>query len=79
MPYVEGVDGSLFRILATVHSAMTDGSWFRLKACRRSICRWAFYDRSRNRSGSWCAMATCGNREKTRGYYQRRAQRPNET
>jgi predicted RNA-binding Zn ribbon-like protein len=48
---------------------MLDGSWSRLKACRQ--CGWAFYDYSRNRSGSWCSMQLCGNRTKTRAYRRR--------
>jgi len=35
-------------------------------------CQWAFYDRSKNRSGRWCSMRTCGNRTKTRAYRTRR-------
>ena len=34
-------------------------------------CRWAFYDRSRNRSRTWCAMSVCGNRAKARSYRAR--------
>jgi len=68
-----GVDGALGGIVAIAYAAMADGSWRRLKACRRDVCQWAFYDHSRNRSGAWCAMAICGNRTKTRGYRNRRA------
>jgi predicted RNA-binding Zn ribbon-like protein len=51
-------------------TAMLDGSWKRLKVCRK--CEWAFYDNSKNRSGSWCSMQLCGNRLKTRAYRSRR-------
>ena len=47
---------------------MADGTWRRLKACREDTCQWAFYDRSKNRSGTWCSMAVCGNRAKARAY-----------
>jgi predicted RNA-binding Zn ribbon-like protein len=57
-------------VLAVALTAMLDGSWHRLKVCRR--CEWAFYDRSKNRSGSWCSMQLCGNRLKTRAYRSRR-------
>jgi predicted RNA-binding Zn ribbon-like protein len=67
-----GVDGALGRILAAAHAAMLDGSWRRLKACRNHGCHWAFYDRSKNLSGSWCSMQICGNRRKTRAYRRRR-------
>jgi len=44
----------------------------RLKACRRDVCRWVFYDSSRNRGGTWCAMDICGARSKMRSYRDRR-------
>jgi predicted RNA-binding Zn ribbon-like protein len=67
-----GVDRALGRLLAAVLDSMREGSWSRMKACRRDVCRWLFYDRSRNRSSSWCSMAVCGNRTKTRAYRRRR-------
>ena len=73
VPQAPGMDGALGGIVAIAYAAMADGSWRRLKACRRDVCQWAFYDHSRNRSGAWCAMAICGNRTKTRGYRRRRA------
>ena len=42
-----------------------------VKACPADDCRWAFYDRSRNRSGTWCDMSDCGNRAKARAYRKR--------
>ena len=74
-PSAPGLDGALGRILAVVHDAMTDGSWRRLKACPRDVCHWVFYDRSRNGSGTWCAMSVCGNRTNTRRYRRRRTTR----
>jgi predicted RNA-binding Zn ribbon-like protein len=70
VPLADGVDGALGRVLAAALSAMWDGSWTRLKACRN--CHWAFYDESRNRSAAWCSMQLCGNRLKTRAYRRRR-------
>ena len=61
---------ALAEVAAVALGAMLDGSWPRLKVCRK--CRWAFYDRSKNRSGSWCSMQLCGNRLKTRAYRSRR-------
>jgi predicted RNA-binding Zn ribbon-like protein len=52
---------------------MGDGTWRRLKACSAETCQWAFYDGSRNRSGVWCTMQTCGNRAKARSFRQRKA------
>lgn len=71
-PLTGGVEGALFAILASVYRAMTDGTWSRMKACRRDVCRWLFFDQSRNRSSTWCAMAVCGNRVKTAAFYRRR-------
>jgi len=70
-PCAEGPDGALAALLAPVAEAMSDGTWARVKACRADGCRWAFYDFSRNRSGTWCEMAVCGNREKVRAYRER--------
>jgi predicted RNA-binding Zn ribbon-like protein len=68
-----GLDGSLGRIVGVIPTAMADGSWPRLKACPRHICRWVFYDRSKNRNSRWCAMSVCGNRIKTAKYRRRAA------
>jgi predicted RNA-binding Zn ribbon-like protein len=69
----DGLDGALGKVLAVAYTAMADGSWQRLKACRNHGCRWAFYDRSKNRSASWCSMQVCGNRSKIRTYRERHA------
>jgi predicted RNA-binding Zn ribbon-like protein len=71
-PDATGVDGAIARLMAIVATAAADGSWARLKACRHDSCRWAFYDRSKNRSGKWCKMEECGNLEKARAYRERR-------
>ena len=75
-PTAGGVDGALGRLLAIVHDARVDGSWRRLKACRRDVCHWLYWDRSRNGASTWCAMSVCGNRTNTRRYRARRAGRP---
>jgi predicted RNA-binding Zn ribbon-like protein len=78
-PQASGVDGALSRIVSEVYGAMVDGSWARMKACRRDICRWLFFDHSRNHSGTWCSMAVCGNRTKTAAYHRRRRDRGHAT
>lgn len=65
-PETTGVMGALGRLLAAALTAQMDGTWERLKACRR--CHWAFYDHSKNRSGTWCVMSICGNRVKAQTY-----------
>jgi predicted RNA-binding Zn ribbon-like protein len=74
-PVGTGSAEAVARLLAIVQTAMEDGTWARLKACRRPACRWAYYDTSKNRSGAWCSMAVCGNRIKVRAYQQRRRSR----
>ncbi len=64
-----GVIGALGRLVAAAFTAQIEGTWPRLKACRR--CHWAFYDRSKNQSGRWCVMSICGNRTKARAYRSR--------
>jgi predicted RNA-binding Zn ribbon-like protein len=71
-PDAGGAQGALGRLLAEVSAAMNDGTWPRLKACANDECQWAFFDRSKNRSGHWCSMESCGNRAKARHFRQRR-------
>jgi predicted RNA-binding Zn ribbon-like protein len=70
-PERDGIDGALADLVGVVFTAMTDGTWNRLKVCREDTCRWAYYDSSKNRSASWCSMAVCGNRAKARAYRAR--------
>jgi predicted RNA-binding Zn ribbon-like protein len=72
-PVRSGIDAAIGRLLAIVHTAMADGTWSRLKACAlHDTCEWAFYDWSKNRSGTWCDMKVCGNRSKARAYRERK-------
>jgi len=70
-PEVDGVAGALGRLLGIVVVSVAGERWVRLKTCRNTNCRWAFYDTTRNRSAVWCDMAVCGSREKSRRYYNR--------
>jgi hypothetical protein len=65
-------------ILATVLSAISAGTWKRLKAC--PDCRWVFYDNTRNGGKRWCLMyaggpdgRACGTIAKVRRYRDRQA------
>ncbi len=69
-PRLRSGGGALDRVVATALTAMLDGSFRRLKACRN--CHWVFHDYSPNRSATWCSMQLCGNRRKTRAYRRRR-------
>jgi predicted RNA-binding Zn ribbon-like protein len=70
-PAAGGVDRAFGQLLAAVFRAMSDGSWERVKACGNPDCRWSFYDGSKNHSGRWCDMASCGNRMKARAFRER--------
>jgi predicted RNA-binding Zn ribbon-like protein len=67
-----GADRVIASLLSIVHESMRDGTWQRVKACAADDCHWAFYDHSRNRSGTWCSMEECGNRAKARSFRERR-------
>jgi predicted RNA-binding Zn ribbon-like protein len=72
-PVRTGIEGAIGRLLAIVFRAQAEGTWERLKACAyHDRCEWAFYDWSKNRSGTWCDMAVCGNRAKAQAYRERR-------
>jgi predicted RNA-binding Zn ribbon-like protein len=70
-PDETGIRQALAEILTIVFAALHDGTWSRLKACAADTCQFAFYDQSKNHSGHWCTMATCGNRAKVRTYRAR--------
>jgi len=70
-PTARGVAGALGRILAAAFLAELDGTWERLKECSDDTCTSVFYDRSKNHSGRWHSMQTCGNRNKVRAWRAR--------
>jgi predicted RNA-binding Zn ribbon-like protein len=70
-----GPQAFLGRVLAAMLTAIADGSWSRMKACAAADCRYAFYDRTKNRSARWCDVAGCGPKLRMRAY-RRRAGRP---
>jgi predicted RNA-binding Zn ribbon-like protein len=74
-PCLEGVGAASQRyvatLLATVFASMTDGTWKRLMSCSNQHCRWVVYDRSKNRSVTWCDEAACGSRSRSRSYRMR--------
>ena len=68
----QGVAGALGRIVAVAFLADLQGTWEGLKACAGDDCNAVFFDRSKNHSGRWCSMSTCGNRAKVRAWRERR-------
>ena len=71
-----GIDRPIGDLLISVTTSMAAGNWNRLKICANEACQRAFFDGSRNRSGRWCSMASCGNRMKGRAYRQRHGAGP---
>ncbi|GAA0931393.1 CGNR zinc finger domain-containing protein [Kribbella koreensis] len=59
------------RVLAEVLAGQQVDSWRRLKACKNDRCRVVFYDRSRNNSGVWHSLKTCGNPANLRAFRAR--------
>jgi predicted RNA-binding Zn ribbon-like protein len=50
-------------------------TWRRLKSCHNHQCGSTFYDRSKNNSGVWCDVKTCGNAANLRASRARRRER----
>ncbi|MEW2390631.1 CGNR zinc finger domain-containing protein [Streptomyces venezuelae] len=65
-------------VLTGLYEAQRADTARRLKTCRNPLCRVAFYDRSRNNSGAWHDVKTCGNTANLRAYRarQREGQAP---
>lgn len=70
-PAVDGAVRAALAEIAAVLVQVSPDQLVRLKACQRDVCRWVFYDSSRNRSGTWCAMDICGVRTKMHTYRDR--------
>lgn len=54
------------------------GTWAKVKLCREPGCRTAFYDASRNGSGTWHNVRTCGNIANLRASRTRRKSAPHQ-
>lgn len=70
-PQGRGVAGAFGKMVATLFVGAFDGSLEHLKLCADETCRSVFYDRSKNHSGRWCSMSSCGNRAKVRAWRER--------
>jgi predicted RNA-binding Zn ribbon-like protein len=51
------------------------GTWRRIKRCHNHQCGSTFYDRSKNNSGVWHNVKTCGNAANLRASRERRRER----
>lgn len=70
-----GVRGAIGKILGSAFLAELDGRWERFRVCHDPGCSAVFFDRSKNQSGKWCSMSSCGNRAKVRAFRERQAAR----
>ena len=70
-PNSSGVQRITATVMAAIASAGPD-QLQRLKACVNPGCGWVFFDTSRSRSGTWCAMNVCGARHKMERYRGKR-------
>ncbi|HEX6518049.1 MAG TPA: CGNR zinc finger domain-containing protein [Nocardioidaceae bacterium] len=60
------------RLVVLLHQAQAGGRLSRLKVCPGENCAWAFHDRSKNGSRTWCSEQVCGARTRSRNYRRRR-------
>lgn len=60
-------------ILFGAAELLTNGSFRKVRECGGETCGWLFLDRSQAGKRKWCSMTDCGNRDKVRRYYRRRA------
>ena len=72
-PSADGAASLRGRALLAIRDAQVTGAWQRLKVCRNPECRVAFWDSSRNSSGVWHDVRTCGNVVNLRNSRARRA------
>ncbi|NEA37309.1 CGNR zinc finger domain-containing protein [Streptomyces sp. SID13031] len=61
IPVGTGADWLASAVWSEILLAQRTGTWPRVKLCREPGCRSAFYDTSRNGSGVWHNVRTCGN------------------
>lgn len=64
-------DAVLAPIVRAAMDVLTGDRRDRVRMCESDTCQWVFFDHSRNRSRRWCDMATCGNRNKARRFYDK--------
>ncbi|MEW2548513.1 CGNR zinc finger domain-containing protein [Streptomyces sp. NPDC047002] len=72
VPVGSGAAWAESAVWAEVMRAQFEGVWPRLKLCRNEVCGSAFYDASRNNSGVWHSVRTCGNAANLRASRARR-------
>jgi len=66
-------DFLLYPIIAAATDLLTSASRVLVRQCADEGCGWLFLDRSNAGKRRWCSMADCGNRNKAREHYRRKA------
>jgi predicted RNA-binding Zn ribbon-like protein len=69
------LDWPLWEIAGSAAALLLPGGPTWLKQCPGDRCGWLFVDRSRSHSRRWCSSEMCGNRDRARRHYARRAER----
>ena len=72
VPTGRGVRWLASALWAEALLAQQSGLWPRLKLCHNADCRAAFFDTSRNNSGVWHEVSTCGNTANLRAFRERK-------
>jgi predicted RNA-binding Zn ribbon-like protein len=72
IPLGTDADWIVSAVWSEILLAQRGDEWSRIKLCRESGCRSAFYDGSRNGSATWHNVRTCGNMANLRASRARR-------
>jgi predicted RNA-binding Zn ribbon-like protein len=72
IPLGADADWVVSAVWSEILLAQRGDEWSRIKLCRESGCRSAFYDGSRNGSATWHNVRTCGNMANLRASRARR-------
>jgi predicted RNA-binding Zn ribbon-like protein len=65
------VDSMLWPVSRAVAELLIGEEIGYVRQCASETCSWLFLDKTKNHRRRWCAMKSCGNRDKARRYYQR--------
>lgn len=65
-------DRMLWPIILSAADLLTSGNASRIHECAGENCDWLFLDTSRNHLRRWCSMDECGNRAKSRRFFERK-------
>lgn len=69
----DSLDWMFNSIIRSAFTLLTSNELNRIKMCAdEQGCGWLFFDTSKNKSRRWCDMSDCGNKAKTRRYYNRK-------